>query len=246
MNTPLFRAGKARAGATGREDLLMVAVARLFLDNFKNIQVSWVKEGIKMAQLGLIAGANDLGGTMFEESISKGAGATNTDYLDPAEMQRVAEDLGQDAPAPDNALRTALKPGETDTAAGEIPMRRKDREITDRAEIEAILDEAMVCRIGLADGGDPYVVPLCFGYEDGSVYIHSARRKRRRPFGSVLTMTFDPIPGGIDGKKIAMIRKNPRCCFEVDMLRPGYQGRHAVLVGDAVPERDRVRQGRHP
>ena len=85
----------ARAGATGREDILMVAVARLFLDNFRNIQVSWVKEGIKMAQLGLLAGANDLGGTMFEESISKGAGATNTDYLDPDEMQRVAEDLGR-------------------------------------------------------------------------------------------------------------------------------------------------------
>jgi FO synthase subunit 2 len=93
MHTPLYRAGMARAGATGREDLLMVAVSRLFLDNFKNIQVSWVKEGIKMAQLGLIAGANDLGGTMFEESISKGAGAINTDYLDPDEMKRVAEDL---------------------------------------------------------------------------------------------------------------------------------------------------------
>jgi 5-amino-6-(D-ribitylamino)uracil---L-tyrosine 4-hydroxyphenyl transferase len=95
MNTPLFRAGKARAGATGREDLLMVAVGRLFLDNFRNIQVSWVKEGIKMAQLGLLAGANDLGGTVFEESISKGAGATNTDYLDPAEMKRIAKDLGR-------------------------------------------------------------------------------------------------------------------------------------------------------
>jgi len=95
MNTPIFRSGRARAGATGREDLLMVAVSRLYLDNFRNIQVSWVKEGIKMAQLGLLAGGNDLGGTMFEESISKGAGATNTDYLDPKEMQRVAEDLGR-------------------------------------------------------------------------------------------------------------------------------------------------------
>jgi len=95
MNTPLYHAGIARAGATGREDLLMVSVSRLFLDNFQNIQVSWVKEGIKMAQLSLIAGANDLGGTMFEESISKGAGALNTDYLDPAEMQRVAEDIGR-------------------------------------------------------------------------------------------------------------------------------------------------------
>ena len=152
----------------------MVAVGRLFLDNFKNIQVSWVKEGIKMAQLGLIAGANDLGGTVFEESISKGAGAINTDYLDPAEMERVAKDLWQDAPAPDNALQTALKPGEGPALSRGVPMRRKDREITDRAEIEAILNEAMVCRIGLADGGEPYVVPLCFGYEDGSVYIHSA------------------------------------------------------------------------
>jgi FO synthase subunit 2 len=95
MNTPLFRKGEARAGATGREDLLMVAVGRLFLDNFKNIQVSWVKEGIKMAQLSLIAGANDLGGTVYEESISKGAGAANTDFLDPEEMQRIAEDLGR-------------------------------------------------------------------------------------------------------------------------------------------------------
>ncbi|MDD4484335.1 MAG: 5-amino-6-(D-ribitylamino)uracil--L-tyrosine 4-hydroxyphenyl transferase CofH [Methanoregula sp.] len=95
MNTPIYKAGLARAGATGREDGLMVAVARLFLDNFKNIQVSWVKEGIKMAQLGLLAGANDLGGTMYEESISKGAGAVNTDYLDPAEMQRVADDIGR-------------------------------------------------------------------------------------------------------------------------------------------------------
>lgn len=95
MNTPIFRAGQARAGATGREDLLMVAIARLYLDNFQNIQVSWVKEGIRMAQLGLVAGGNDLGGTMFEESISKSAGAMNSDYLDPEEMQRVAGDIGR-------------------------------------------------------------------------------------------------------------------------------------------------------
>jgi FO synthase subunit 2 len=95
MNTPIYRSGKARAGATGREDTLMVAVSRLFLDNFRNLQVSWVKEGVKMAQMGLLSGANDLGGTVYEESISKGAGATNTDYLDPAEMQRIAEDIGR-------------------------------------------------------------------------------------------------------------------------------------------------------
>jgi uncharacterized protein len=74
-------------------------------------------------------------------------------------------------------------------------MRRKDREITDPAEIDAILREAMVCRIGLADGGEPYVVPLSFGYEDGTVYIHSAP----------------------EGKKITLLEENPRCCFEVDI-----------------------------
>ncbi len=93
--TPLFRKGLARAGATGREDLLMTAVSRLFLDNIPHIQVSWVKLGLKMAQICLLAGGDDLGGTMFEESISKGAGAVDTDYLDPREMRRMAGDIGR-------------------------------------------------------------------------------------------------------------------------------------------------------
>ncbi|HVP24661.1 MAG TPA: 5-amino-6-(D-ribitylamino)uracil--L-tyrosine 4-hydroxyphenyl transferase CofH [Methanomicrobiales archaeon] len=95
METPIYRKGLARAGATGREDLLMIAVARLFLDNIPHIQSSWVKLGRKLAQLGLIAGADDLGGTMYEESISKGAGAKDTEFLDPAEMERMAGDLGR-------------------------------------------------------------------------------------------------------------------------------------------------------
>jgi len=94
-NTLLYQQGIAGAGATGREDLLMFAVSRLFLDNFDNIQSSWVKLGRKLAQLGLAAGGNDFGGTMFEESISKSAGAMDTDYLDPAEMERMADDMGR-------------------------------------------------------------------------------------------------------------------------------------------------------
>jgi 5-amino-6-(D-ribitylamino)uracil---L-tyrosine 4-hydroxyphenyl transferase len=95
MDTPIYRKGIARPGATGREDILMIAISRLFLDNIPNIQVSWVKLGKKLAGLGLLCGGNDLGGTMFEESISKGAGARDTDYLDPLEMKRMAEDLGR-------------------------------------------------------------------------------------------------------------------------------------------------------
>ncbi len=94
-NTPLYRAGLARPGATGREDLLMFAVSRLFLDNFDHIQASWVKLGTKMAGMALLSGADDLGGTLFEESISREAGARDTDYLDPAEMRRMAADLGR-------------------------------------------------------------------------------------------------------------------------------------------------------
>ncbi len=93
--TPLYRAGQAPAGATGREDLLMIAVARLFLDNIDHIQASWVKLGVKLAGLALVAGADDLGGTMFEERISAGAGATGTDYLAPEEMARIASDMGR-------------------------------------------------------------------------------------------------------------------------------------------------------
>jgi len=58
-NTPIFLQGIARPGPTGREDLLMIAVSRLFLDNFDNIQVAWGKVGLKMTQLALLAGAND-------------------------------------------------------------------------------------------------------------------------------------------------------------------------------------------
>ena len=74
-------------------------------------------------------------------------------------------------------------------------MRRKDRETTDTEEMELILNAAPVCRLGMADSGEPYVVPLCFGYEAGSLYIHSAT----------------------EGEKIAILRKNPRVCVEVDL-----------------------------
>jgi nitroimidazol reductase NimA-like FMN-containing flavoprotein (pyridoxamine 5'-phosphate oxidase superfamily) len=92
-------------------------------------------------------------------------------------------------------------------------MQRKDREITDRADIEAILNEALVCRIGLADDGEPYVVPMCFGYDGTFLYLHSAPEASKNLSGS------SPVSSlaGFDGKKITMIRKNPRCCFEVDI-----------------------------
>jgi len=94
-NTPLWQQGLARAGPTGREDLLMIAVSRLFLDNFANVQVAWGKVGLKMTQLALLSGANDLAGTMFTDDVTGDAGGAASDYLDPKDMERIVSDLGR-------------------------------------------------------------------------------------------------------------------------------------------------------
>jgi FO synthase subunit 2 len=94
-NTPLYRQGITRAGPTGREDLLMIAVARLFLDNFANIQIAWGKIGLKMTQLALLSGANDLAGTMFTDDVTGDAGGSGSDYLDPKDMERIVVDIGR-------------------------------------------------------------------------------------------------------------------------------------------------------
>ena len=73
-------------------------------------------------------------------------------------------------------------------------MRRKEKEISDWSEIEAIIKKALVCRLAMADKNGPYIVPLCFGFRDNTLYFHSAVR----------------------GKKIDILRENPRVCFEFD------------------------------
>jgi len=80
-NTPLFRMGLVTDGASATEDLSMIAVSRLFLDNTPNIQASWVKYGPKLAQFMLDCGANDLGGTLFGESITRTAGGENAEMM---------------------------------------------------------------------------------------------------------------------------------------------------------------------
>ena len=95
-NTPLEKAGLVTHDATGREDLLLVAVSRLFLDNIENIQVPWSKIGHKMTQLCLMAGGNDVGGTMFVDSLSRTAGAgEEADYFSPEDMSRMCGDIGR-------------------------------------------------------------------------------------------------------------------------------------------------------
>ncbi len=95
-NTKLYLEDGARPGPTGMEDLKMHAVARLVLNrDIPNLQVSWVKLGYKMAQMCLNAGANDFGGTLFEETISRSAGKTQGVYTSVETFRRLIRDLGR-------------------------------------------------------------------------------------------------------------------------------------------------------
>ena len=73
-------------------------------------------------------------------------------------------------------------------------MRRNEKEIRNIADIEAVIDRAAVLRLGLCDNGSPYIVPVCFGYEPKFLWIHSAH----------------------EGRKIDILKRNPRVCFEID------------------------------
>ena len=85
-----------RPGATGVEVVRMHALARLMLGPvLRNIQASWVKEGPKLVQLLLDAGANDLGGTLINESISTSAGASYGQLVSPGELRRLIRDAGR-------------------------------------------------------------------------------------------------------------------------------------------------------
>ncbi len=96
MATPLFLRGRARRGPTYRETVLMHAVARLhYATLIDNIQVSWVKMGVEGARDILRAGANDVGGTLMDENISRAAGAAHGQEMDVATLEALVEPLGR-------------------------------------------------------------------------------------------------------------------------------------------------------
>jgi FO synthase len=92
--TRLFRAGHARAGSSLEEHLLVHALARLLLNgHIENVQVSWVKLGFEGALACLEAGANDFGGTLMEESISKSAGANFGESVSSGELRALVRTI---------------------------------------------------------------------------------------------------------------------------------------------------------
>ena len=121
METPIYLKGRARSGPTWREAVLMHAVGRLaFHPLIPNIQTSWVKMGNSGAARCLEAGANDLGGTLMNESITRAAGATHGQEMPPEAMEALIRSLGREpyqrttlyteAPASHVALSFAAPP----------------------------------------------------------------------------------------------------------------------------------------
>jgi 7,8-didemethyl-8-hydroxy-5-deazariboflavin synthase CofH subunit len=96
MATPIFLQKRARPGPTWREVLLIHAVGRIAYHGWiDNVQVSWVKCGVAGARQILQAGANDLGGTLMDENISRAAGASHGQELDEAEFRAIVEPIGR-------------------------------------------------------------------------------------------------------------------------------------------------------
>jgi FO synthase len=96
MATPIFLQGRARKGPTFREAVLMHSVARLhYATLIDNIQVSWVKMGVAGSRRILDAGANDVGGTLMDENISRAAGASHGQEMDVDTLRDLVEPLGR-------------------------------------------------------------------------------------------------------------------------------------------------------
>jgi len=108
QNTLLFHQGIARPGPTFAEHLKIHALSRILLAGaINNVQVSWVKLNKPLSQLCLHAGANDYGGTLMEENISREAGATAGQYTSPQEFQSLILEVGR-IPAERNTTYTRI------------------------------------------------------------------------------------------------------------------------------------------
>ena len=84
-------------------------------------------------------------------------------------------------------------------------MRRSEKEMTDFSDINAVIEKSRVCRLGMISEGKPYIVPLCFGYRENTLYFHSAQK----------------------GRKIDSLRENPDVCFEMDVAAEAVESEEA-------------------
>jgi len=114
------RLTELRRGASGAEVMKMYAVSRLMLNNYiPNLQVSWVKEGPKLSQIALLAGANDFGGTLINESISTAAGAGYGQLMKPTQFRNMIREMGR-IPAERSTTYQRVKVFETEDHAVDL------------------------------------------------------------------------------------------------------------------------------
>ena len=88
-------------------------------------------------------------------------------------------------------------------------MRNNKQEIKDRDEIDAIIRQSQVCRLGLCDRDEPYIVPMCFGYDGRTLFFHCAS----------------------EGLKLEILHKNPNVCFEFDIIEGLEEAKSACAFG---------------
>jgi FO synthase len=138
METPLYRKGGSRRGPTYREALLMHAVSRLVLHPvITNIQTSWVKMGPDGARHCLSSGANDLGGTLMNESITRAAGAAFGQELPPQQMRALLAEMQRE-------------PYQRTTLYGQAPAERAAASMQ-AAPLAAVINAAPVRRAKVKD-----------------------------------------------------------------------------------------------
>ncbi len=127
--SPMFRKGLLagmRPGPSGNDVVRLFAIARLMLGaTFRNIQVSWVKEGIRQSQWLLSCGANDLGGTLMNESISTSAGAEHGQVMTPSKLRRAIREAGR-TPAERTTRYEVLRTFSASSDADDGPADRLD------------------------------------------------------------------------------------------------------------------------
>ena len=127
MEAPIYLKGRARRGPTFREAVLMHAVARLALHPvLTNIQTSWVKMGPEGVKVCLESGANDLGGTLMDETITRSAGAVHGQEMTPARMESIIRSIGR-------------IPRQRTTVYGDVPEERYAASFVRRREAPAIV-----------------------------------------------------------------------------------------------------------
>lgn len=131
MEAPIFLKGRARRGPTFREGVLMHAVARLALHpHFRNVQTSWVKMGPDGVRACLNAGANDIGGTLMNETITRAAGASHGEEMPPEAMEAMIRSVGR-------------MPKQRTTLYGDVPEERVSASFAAGALAPVVLPRAV-------------------------------------------------------------------------------------------------------